>query len=201
MVKSVQPTFYLLRHGQSLGNACKSVYFHTPDHEVALSELGKEQSIEAGRSIKELLKSNQSVEAYISPYQRAVQTWKLMQSQIVLPGGSKIKETQTSIIREMEWTRFKDWDHYSNVVEEFNQNPLYYRMEGGESMADVVLRAQIFLNDLKFKFLMGQLSNQVVVVSHELFITALLDVSGVRDIDYKNRPHIENAKPLTVKLF
>ena len=40
---------YLVRHGQSEGNIDPTIYTHTADHAIPLSDLGREQAKEAGQ--------------------------------------------------------------------------------------------------------------------------------------------------------
>ncbi len=65
----------LLRHGQSLGNADESAYVTTADWRIPLTDLGKEQAVDAGRILREKISEEDAkVVFYHSPYLRTRQT-------------------------------------------------------------------------------------------------------------------------------
>jgi hypothetical protein len=69
----------LVRHGESEGNLDESVYRHTPDARISLTELGKDQAIEAGKNLKkEVINggANETIYVYLSPYLRSKQTYE-----------------------------------------------------------------------------------------------------------------------------
>lgn len=45
----------LVRHGESQGNIDPSLYTHVPDNALHLTQLGYEQAVAAGKSIKQIL--------------------------------------------------------------------------------------------------------------------------------------------------
>lgn len=51
---------FLIRHGQSVGNVDKEIYKKVPDYALELTDLGKQQAIDAGRELKEII-GNQSI--------------------------------------------------------------------------------------------------------------------------------------------
>ena len=67
----------LIRHGESLGNVSELVYTQQPDWKIPLSETGVEQSLVAGRKVKEIVGASPIV-LYHSPYSRAVQSAQLL---------------------------------------------------------------------------------------------------------------------------
>ena len=68
----------LIRHGQSEANVDITIHRTVPDHEINLTELGVQQATQAGQKLLELLKPDDNVHFYISPYSRARQTFKHM---------------------------------------------------------------------------------------------------------------------------
>lgn len=197
-----KPIFYLVRHCESLGNVDESVYFTTPDHEIGLSEEGRKHSIIVGQDLKELVNPKMTIESIVSPYRRTIQTWKTVHSQLITPGATKIRTTENILVREQEWSQFKDTNERRRVIEEMNSfGPIWYRFQNGESMADVAMRAQTFLNDLRMSHLTGNLSDQVVVVSHAIFLTVLMNVARVANFDLSKRPEIKNGEIRKVELF
>lgn len=71
----------LIRHGESQGNKDESVYSTLPDWRVPLTDLGYEQSVNAGKSIKELI-GDEPISIYCSPYIRTKQTLHGIMSQL-----------------------------------------------------------------------------------------------------------------------
>jgi hypothetical protein len=65
----------LLRHGESLGNVDESAYVTTADWRIPLTNLGKEQAVEAGRCLREKISEEDAkIVFYYSPYLRTKQT-------------------------------------------------------------------------------------------------------------------------------
>src|SRR6266498_4960745 len=68
----------LVRHGQSEANVDISIHRTIPDHKIKLTSLGVEQAIEAGDCLNKLLKPEDTVQFYVSPYLRTRQTFEYM---------------------------------------------------------------------------------------------------------------------------
>src|SRR5438128_9772570 len=68
----------LIRHGQSEANVDLSIHRTVPDHRINLTELGVQQATQAGQKLLELLRPEDNVAFYVSPYSRARQTFKHM---------------------------------------------------------------------------------------------------------------------------
>lgn len=68
----------LVRHGQSEANVDISIHRTIPDHKIKLTQLGVEQAIKAGSRLNELLKPEDTVQFYVSPYLRTRQTFECM---------------------------------------------------------------------------------------------------------------------------
>ena len=69
----------LARHGESEGNLDESVYSRTPDARISLTQLGKDQAVEAGKKLKEEVINggpDETIYVYISPYLRSKQTYQ-----------------------------------------------------------------------------------------------------------------------------
>jgi hypothetical protein len=69
----------LVRHGESEGNLDESVYRRTPDAHISLTQLGKDQAIEAGKKLKnEVINGgpDENIYVYLSPYLRSKQTYE-----------------------------------------------------------------------------------------------------------------------------
>lgn len=65
----------LLRHGESMGNVDQSAYVTTADWKIQLTDVGKEQAVDAGRRLREkICEEDAKVIFYHSPYLRTKQT-------------------------------------------------------------------------------------------------------------------------------
>jgi broad specificity phosphatase PhoE len=148
----------LIRHGQSEANVDPKVFDTTPDHEIPLTERGKQQA-------SEVVIGNLPFNAifYTSPYLRTRQTSEIIQQTY------RYRESRESVLlREQEFGP-SPIKHVSDQEKahrlEFGK--MYYRFPQGESGADVFARVALFVNNLRSKYD----DNQVfVVVCHEIVI-------------------------------
>jgi hypothetical protein len=72
----------LVRHGQSIGNVDETAYATTPDWKIPLTQKGKEQAQAAGQTLSQLLQQGESLNTYVSPYLRTMETWQVMKQEI-----------------------------------------------------------------------------------------------------------------------
>jgi len=158
----------IIRHGQSQANIDKGVYEHTPDHLVNLTELGKEQCIKTGVKLNELL-ANKNVTVWSSPYNRARQTTELIASEL----KSNIKYKEDPRLREQDWGNFYTEDEARLKYEDRKRHSyFFYRIENGESGADVYDRISTFLETLYRDFSQDNWTDSLVISTHG--ITALV---------------------------
>jgi broad specificity phosphatase PhoE len=160
----------LLRHGQSEGNVDKTIYTRKPDYALNLTELGKKQAVEAGRSLSKLLKM-ETCALYVSPFYRARQTADEIEDFLNV---SFRREFCT--LREQEWsTCLRLTDNTKAVEEERDRiGPFYYRFENGESVADVYLRVGDFLSSLFRDFQKREFPEHCIIVGHGMTNRVLL---------------------------
>ena len=64
----------LVRHAQSEGNKNRDIHQFIPDHRVKLTQLGWTQAEEAGRQLRSLLKPDDTLQFFTSPYRRTRET-------------------------------------------------------------------------------------------------------------------------------
>lgn len=158
----------IIRHGQSQANIDKGMYEHTPDHLVNLTELGKEQCIKTGVKLNELL-ANKNVTVWSSPYNRARQTTELIASEL----KSNIKYKEDPRLREQDWGNFYTEDEARLKYEDRKRHSyFFYRIENGESGADVYDRISTFLETLYRDFSQDNWTDSLVISTHG--ITALV---------------------------
>lgn len=111
----------ILRHGESEANTDKSLYETNPDHLMQLTEKGKSQCIERGKSLKALL-DGKHITVWNSPYMRTRQTSEYVLSQI----DAEVKIKEDPRLREQEWGNFYTLDEAirkppGDLVPYFNQ--------------------------------------------------------------------------------
>ena len=78
---SLPKRIIFVRHGESLGNVDERAYSETPDWKISMTKRGFRQAENAGHRLIELCR-NETVFAYVSPYQRTMQTFQTMKSKI-----------------------------------------------------------------------------------------------------------------------
>lgn len=152
----------LVRHGESEANTGAVQPAEVGDHTVALTALGREQALAAGRTLGgDFL---QGALAYCSPFRRARETM----AGVVEGAG------MTGRVRVFEDPRLREVDH--GYVDVDGQEGLrrthgwfYYRFHGGESPADCYDRTSAFLESLMRQAGRKQVEN-ALVVTHSLTI-------------------------------
>ncbi len=163
---------FLIRHGQSEGNVNPEIYSILKDHNVPLTDLGREQSLNAGKKLKNKLKKQTKTAVFISPYLRTRQTWSEIKRSLK---GYKITEEETPLLREQEYKIFANQQEAEETHGEKQLfGPFWYRYKNAESIADVYQRVQIFLNTLHLRKISKTLPSQIVIVAHEITIKNIL---------------------------
>lgn len=171
---------FLLRHGQSTGNANKKVYKDTPDYALPLTELGHTQAIIAGEELFEKMNDvYPPIQFYVSPFWRARQTFLG-----VLQGFSNISSVKTYSyyedprLREQEWGQnMESREGYKDKIEEYRDGygHFYYRFrDGGESCADVFDRVSDFMNTLHRDFEKNDYPKNTIIITHGMTIRLFL---------------------------
>ncbi|OLF15192.1 histidine phosphatase family protein [Actinophytocola xanthii] len=158
----------LLRHAESLGNIDELAYTRTPDHALPLTPRGEVQAREAGAAVRALL--DEPAAAYVSPYVRAVRTLALLDL------GDRLERTVPEPrLREQDWGNLQDpveQEEQKRKRHEFG--PFFYRLEHGESGADVDDRVASFLNELELRIAKDAgHPDTVLIVSHGLTMRLL----------------------------
>jgi broad specificity phosphatase PhoE len=138
----------LIRHGQSQGNADLSTYTHTPDYAIRLTEKGVKQATDAGHRIDTLIQG-ETYGCYYSPYFRARQT---MEEAIKGIGSACSFKKEEPRIREQEYAGKLRSDRHDFDKEREAYGKFFYRMDGGESGADVYDRVSDFIGAMHRDF-------------------------------------------------
>jgi broad specificity phosphatase PhoE len=186
---------YLVRHGEAEHNVDKTVMAHTHDSQHSLTELGHKQAQVTAEFFKTIL--TPKTVFYSSPYLRTMQTAQAIHS--ALPEGIPFYENP--LIREWELGNLYDFqDRTPEKKKEFKAaGQFYFRFQNGESLADVYLRATMFMNTVVERVKQQQRYENVVIVTHAAFIHMLLTFLMNWPIeDLKNFKPVENASVIKI---
>lgn len=186
---------YLIRHGEAEHNVDKTVMAHTHDSQHSLTELGHKQAQITAEFFKTIVTPKTVL--YSSPYLRTMQTAQAIHSS--LPAGIPFYENP--LIREWELGNLYDFeDRTAEKKKEFKAaGQFYFRFQNGESLADVYLRATMFMNTVVERAKQQQRYDNVVIVTHAAFIHMLLTFLMNWPIeDLKNFKPVENASVLKI---
>ncbi|WP_066319928.1 histidine phosphatase family protein [Bacillus sp. FJAT-29814] len=186
---------YVIRHGESQHNVDRTVMAHTHDSQHSLTELGFKQAAITAEFMKPLL--NEKTVLYSSPYLRTKQTAAAIRA--LLP--EQVPFFENPLIREWELGNLYDFNNRTpEAKKEYKAaGQFYFRFQNGESLADVYLRATMFMNTVVDRLKKQERYENIVVVTHAAFMHMLLAFlmnTPVEDLlDFKP---IENAAVLKI---
>lgn len=153
----------LIRHGESHGNVDNDIYSKIPDYAIYLTEKGLLQAAEAGKQINKMI-NQESYCAYFSPYFRARQTMDMAFDQLnPLNLGFSREEVR---IREQEYSGKLQLGRHDDDSEREAYGKFFYRMDGGESGADVYDRISDFIGTLNRDFNKTDFPENVLIFGH-----------------------------------
>lgn len=154
----------LLRHAESMGNADKLVYSHTPTHAFGITEKGKEQAKLAAKKLQDC-GAYGPIKTYCSPYKRTRETLQT----ILDTGLVTIRPIyEDPRLREQDHGHLRDDETRQKTKKEcFEFSQFYYRFPDGESGADVYNRISTFLESLHRSFETNEYDN-ILIVTHGL---------------------------------
>lgn len=158
---------YIIRHGQSEGNATKHISFAS----TPITEKGRSNAYKLGKRLK---KEQIKIDAiFYSPLTRSVQTLEAIKK-----GGfdvSKIQVKENPLLQEINRKEFEgkpSKEYYTDRTK--SGLPLNdYRCKGGESENDVKKRAKKFLN-----YFNNSEFNSVLIITHGHFIAWIIKLLG-----------------------
>jgi broad specificity phosphatase PhoE len=161
---------FLIRHGESEHNVDRFRMAHTHDSKHKLTELGRRQAEATAQFTKEYIKG--STILYTSPYMRTMETAKTIHS--LLPSDTPFYENP--LLREWELGNLYDFNNRTaEAKKEFKAaGKFYFRYMNGESLADVYLRATLFMQTIVQRLERQNRYDHLIVVSHAAFIQMLL---------------------------
>jgi len=153
----------LIRHGESQGNVDKTVYAKTPDYAVRLTEKGIKQAEVAGRNINTII-GDESYGIYFSPYFRARQTMDVALTHLSPLKLRFLKEEPR--IREQEYSGKLHDGRHDDESQRDAYGKFFYRMNGGESGADVYDRVSDFMGTLHRDFKKSHFPDNALLFCH-----------------------------------
>ena len=161
----------LVRHGESIANADAAVRKIIPDYKMNLTEIGKEQAETAGEEIAKLI-GDESITAYVSPYYRTRQTYEGIKSKLK---DNKVLKLEDPRIREQDWGHLRHPDEAEETDRaRDNFGVFYYRIEDGESVADVFDRVSTFLETMHRDFAKEEFGENCLIVTHGMTLRVFL---------------------------
>lgn len=161
---------YIIRHGEAAHNVDRTVMAHTHDSQHSLTEIGHKQAKNTAEFLKTIL--NEKTVLYSSPYLRTIQTAQAIHS--LLP--EQVPFYENPLLREWELGNLYDFNNRTEEAKkEFKAAGLFYfRHQNGESLADVYLRATMFMNTVIERVKQQQRYENIIIVTHAAFLHMLL---------------------------
>lgn len=179
---------FLIRHGQSEGNADPKTYETKPDYQLLLTKMGRDQALVAGMELKKTIGLGR-IKFYISPLWRTRETFK----NIVYSFNPQQYDYQEEPrIREQEWGHCRSVEENKKINEERDKyGTFYYRLPDGESGADVYDRMSTFMETLHRDFAKVDFPENCCLVMHgmsiRLFLMKWFHLT-VEDFEYMKNP-------------
>lgn len=173
----------VIRHAQSEGNKNRDIHQTTPDHRVRLTEDGQAQAEEAGQRLRRMLKPDDTLHFFTSPYRRTRETTegilKSLTSDDPAPSPfprHSIKVWEEPRLREQDFGNFQPCSAEMERIwqERADYGHFFYRIPNGESAADAYDRVSGFNETLWRNFNEDDFASVCVLVTHGLMTRVFL---------------------------
>ncbi|GAB0137408.1 hypothetical protein EsDP_00005673 [Epichloe bromicola] len=173
----------LIRHAQSEGNKNREIHQFVPDHRVKLTPDGWTQAHEAGRRLRTLLRPDDTLQIFTSPYRRTRETTEGILATLTSddPEQSpfqrdKIKVYEEPRLREQDFGNFQPCSAEMERMwqERADYGHFFYRIPNGESAADAYDRVSGFNESLWRQFGDDDFPSVCVLVTHGLMSRVFL---------------------------
>ncbi|KAK3170759.1 hypothetical protein OEA41_002841 [Lepraria neglecta] len=170
----------LVRHAQSEGN---NIHQTVPDHRVKLTPDGWKQAEEAGIKLRSLLRPNDTLHFFTSPYRRTRETTEGILNSLTsnTPTPSPfprhtIKVYEEPRLREQDFGNFQPSSTEMSRMwqERADYGHFFYRIPNGESAADAYDRVSGFNESLWRSFGEDDFASVCVLVTHGLMTRVFL---------------------------
>ncbi|EED19515.1 phosphoglycerate mutase family domain protein [Talaromyces stipitatus ATCC 10500] len=173
----------LIRHAQSEGNKNREIHQSVPDHRVKLTAEGHKQALEAGRRLRELLRPDDTLHFFTSPYRRTRETTEGILESLTSDDPSPspfprhtIKVYEEPRLREQDFGNFQPCSAEMSRMwqERADYGHFFYRIPNGESAADAYDRVSGFNESLWRLFGEDSFASVCVLVTHGLMTRVFL---------------------------
>lgn len=173
----------LIRHAQSEGNKSREIHQTTPDHRVKLTSDGWAQAHEAGRRLRKLLRPDDTLHFFTSPYRRTRETAEGILTTLTSDEDepspfrrSDIKVYEEPRLREQDFGNFQPCSAEMERMwqERADYGHFFYRIPNGESAADAYDRISGFNESLWRQFGEDDFASVCVLVTHGLMSRVFL---------------------------
>ncbi|KAL8813292.1 MAG: hypothetical protein Q9200_000362 [Gallowayella weberi] len=173
----------LIRHAQSEGNKNREIHQTVPDHRVKLTQDGWKQAEAAGLKLRSLLRPDDTLHFFTSPYRRTRETTEGILNALTSsdPAPSPfprhtIKVYEEPRLREQDFGNFQPGS--SEMARMWSERAEYghffYRIPNGESAADAYDRVSGFNDTLWRSFGDDDFASVCVLVTHGLMTRVFL---------------------------
>ncbi|KAF2805374.1 phosphoglycerate mutase-like protein [Mytilinidion resinicola] len=173
----------LVRHAQSEGNKNRDIHQFIPDHRVKLTAEGQNQAEEAGHRLRSMLKPDDTLQFFTSPYRRTRETTegilRSLTSDEPTPSPfprHKIKVFEEPRLREQDFGNFQPCSAEMERMwqERADYGHFFYRIPSGESAADAYDRVSGFNESMWRSFGEEDFPSVCVLVTHGLMTRVFL---------------------------
>ncbi|CCC07518.1 hypothetical protein SMACR_02521 [Sordaria macrospora] len=173
----------LIRHAQSEGNKNRDIHQTIPDHRVKLTEDGWQQAYDAGRRLRKLLRADDTIQFFTSPYRRTRETTEGILATLTSddPEPSPFKRNHIKVyeeprLREQDFGNFQPCSAEMERMwqERADYGHFFYRIPNGESAADAYDRVSGFNESLWRQFNDDDFASVCVLVTHGLMSRVFL---------------------------
>ncbi|TVY67508.1 Broad-range acid phosphatase [Lachnellula suecica] len=173
----------LIRHAQSEGNKNRDIHQTIPDHRVKLTAEGRTQAHEAGHRLRSLLRADDTLHFFTSPYRRTRETTEGILSTLTADEPSpspfprhSIKVYEEPRLREQDFGNFQPCSAEMERMwqERADYGHFFYRIPNGESAADAYDRVSGFNESLWRQFGEEDCASVCVLVTHGLMSRVFL---------------------------
>ncbi|KAL9009171.1 MAG: hypothetical protein Q9173_005782 [Seirophora scorigena] len=173
----------LIRHAQSEGNKNREIHQTVPDHRVKLTAEGRKQAEVAGLKLRSLLRPDDTLHFFTSPYRRTRETTEGILNALTSsnPAPSPfprhaIKVYEEPRLREQDFGNFQPGSQEMARMwsERAEYGHFFYRIPNGESAADAYDRVSGFNDTLWRSFGDDDFASVCVLVTHGLMTRVFL---------------------------
>ncbi|KAI1117396.1 histidine phosphatase superfamily [Nemania sp. NC0429] len=173
----------IIRHGQSEGNKNRDIHQTVPDHRVKLTPDGWAQARDAGIRLRAMLRPDDTLQFYTSPYRRTRETTEGILETLTSddPDPSPFKRSNMVLYEEPR-LREQDFGNFQPCSDEMERmwqeradyGHFFYRIPNGESAADAYDRVSGFNESLWRQFGEQDFASVLVLVTHGLMSRVFL---------------------------